>query len=101
MRKIKRRGNRLSFFIGVPVGCLFSGLQGNNRDNLLILLGAAEIHGAGNGCKNRVILADADAGSGVPGGAALADDNVAGNDVFAAKALHAKPPARGIAAVAG
>lgn len=88
-------------FYWVPAGCLFGGLHGNNRNNLLVFLGAAEIHGAGNSCKNRVILADADAGSGVPGGAALADDDVAGNDAFAAESLHAKPPACGIAAVAG
>ena len=69
------------------MGCLFSGLQGNNRYNLAVFLGAAKFHRAGNGCKNRVILANADAGSGMPGGAALADDDVAGNDVFAAESI--------------
>ena len=90
----------LLFYSGIS-GCLFSGLQGNNRDNLAVFLGSAKLDLAMDGCKNRVILADADAGSGVPGGAPLTDDDVAGDDTFAAEALHAKSAACGIAAVAG
>ena len=37
-----------------------------------------------------VILAHADVGSGVPFGATLADENVAGNDGFTAELLHAE-----------
>ena len=90
----------LLFYSGLK-GCLFSGPHGNNRNDLAVFLGAAEFNLAVDGCKNRVILANAHAGSGVPGGAALADDDVACHDVFAAEALYAKSAACGVAAVAG
>ena len=90
----------LLFYSGLK-GRLFSGCHGNNRDNLAVFLGSAKLDFAVDGCKNRVILADADAGSGVPGGAALADDDIACHDVFAAEGLDAEPAACGVAAVAG
>ena len=90
----------LLFYSGIS-GCLFSGLHGNNRDNLAVFLGSPELDLAMDCCKNRVILADADAGSGVPGGAALADDDIAGNDILTAEAFHAKTATCSIATVAG
>src|ERR687892_332380 len=50
--------------------------------------------------EQRVIPADADIVAGVPAGAPLADDDVAGDDVLAAELLHAEPLARRVAAVA-
>src|SRR5258707_3221659 len=55
---------------------------------------------SGNECKQRVILAHADVVAGMPLGAALAHENIAGKRVLAAEQLHAKAPARRIAAVA-
>ena len=49
--------------------------------------------------EQRVILAEAYIAAGVPGGAALARKDIAGNDDFAAGFLQTKTPARGIAAV--
>ena len=76
MRKAKGEAIASPFLLA-PMDCLFSGRHGNNRDNLAVFLGAAKLDLAMDRRKNRVILADADAGSGVPGGAALADDDVA------------------------
>ena len=76
-------------------------LAGRTENDLLVALGATEIHGAGNGCEDRMILADAHTGSGVPGCATLADDNVAGDDVFATEAFYTKTATCGIATVAG
>ena len=52
-------------------------------------------------CENGVILAQADAGARSPLGAALADDDVAGEHSFATELLHAKTTASGITTVAG
>ena len=41
--------------------------------------------------KNGMVAADPDISSGVPLGSALADDDVAGDDDFAAKFFHAEP----------
>src|SRR5690348_9342275 len=47
-----------------------------------------------------VVLADADIGAGMELGAALAHEDVAGEDELIAEPLHAQPLAGGIAAVA-
>src|SRR6185295_11172955 len=52
-------------------------------------------------CKKRVILAQADVGPRVPLGAALAHDDIAGANGFAAELLHAEALALAVAAVAG
>src|SRR6266705_1172487 len=51
-------------------------------------------------CKQRVILAHPDIAAGMPLGAALAHENIAGDGALAAEQLHAKSPARRVAAVA-
>src|SRR3954452_12714127 len=48
-----------------------------------------------------VVLADADIGAGVELGAALADEDVAGDHALVAELLHAQALAGGIAAVPG
>src|SRR6185369_6181728 len=48
-----------------------------------------------------VILAHADIAAGMKLGAALAQDDIAGDHVLTAVALHAEPPAGAIAPVAG
>src|SRR5688572_4466755 len=48
-----------------------------------------------------MVPADADAVAGIIFGAALAHDDVAGEDILAAELLHAEPLALGVAAVAG
>src|SRR5690606_30671981 len=50
--------------------------------------------------KQRMILAKADIGAGMPLGAALTNEDVAGEHGLAAELLHAKASAIGIAAVA-
>ena len=80
---------------------LFSSLSGYDGHNLLVALGAAKFHGAGDHCINRVVLANANARTGVNFGAALADDDVAGDGEFAAEQLYAETPASGITTVAG
>jgi hypothetical protein len=52
------------------------------------------------GSEDRVILAKANAGARMPLGPALTQDNVAGNDSFAAELLDAEASTRGIATVA-
>jgi hypothetical protein len=47
-----------------------------------------------------MIFADADIAAGVPSGTALARQNIAGHDDFAAGRLQAKATARRVAAVA-
>ena len=60
----------------------------------------AERHDAVDGGEQGVVAADADILAGVHLGAALADEDVAGEDLLAAEPLHAEPLAVGIAAVA-
>ena len=50
---------------------------------------------------NRIVLAHADIFAGLPLGAALTDDDVAGDHMFAAELLDAEPFAGCIAPVAG
>src|SRR5712691_2112834 len=51
-------------------------------------------------CKQRVILAQSDIMAGMPLGAALARENIAGQDRLSAEHLHAEAPAGRVAAVA-
>ncbi len=59
-----------------------------------------ELDAAFNLGEQGMIGAHADVLAGMPGGAALARDDVAGNDVLAAERLDAEALARGITAVA-
>src|SRR5687768_14137067 len=60
-----------------------------------------EIHAAVGLGEQSMVLADADIGAGVELGAALADQDVAGEHFFRAELLDAEAPAGGIATVAG
>ena len=62
---------------------------------------ALELHVTVYQRENRVVAAETDIGAGLPTGAALADDDVAGNDRLAAVFLHAEAAAFRIAPVAG
>src|SRR5690348_7418238 len=64
-------------------------------------LAVAECDAAVGKCKERVVLADADIAARVPLGAALAHDDVAGEDSLSAELLHAEALALTVAAVAG
>src|SRR5690606_35188486 len=55
--------------------------------------GGMERHRAFDQREQRVVLADADIAAGMPFGAALADDDVAGDDALAAELLHAEAAA--------
>src|SRR5688500_6933353 len=66
---------------------LFGRRRRDDRDDLPVALGGAEAHGAGEPGIDGVIIAHAHPGSRVPGGAALADDDVAGDDLLAAEML--------------
>src|SRR5205823_11572949 len=59
-----------------------------------------ELNSAINQREQRVVLAHPDVGTGVPLGAALARENVAGDGFLAAEHFDAEAPARRIAAVA-
>src|SRR5262245_54255763 len=61
----------------------------------------AELDLAVGQCKQRVILAEPDIGAGMPLGAALAGNDVAGEHALAAENLQPEPLAVGVAAVAG
>src|SRR3712207_9081197 len=50
--------------------------------------------------KEGMVLADADVGARVPAGTALTNDDVAGDDGFAAELLHAEATAGAVATVA-
>src|SRR5690606_24397575 len=60
-----------------------------------------EGHGAAHQRVDGVVGADADAGARMPLGAALADDDIAGNDRLAAELLDAEAAARRVTTVAG
>src|SRR5690606_17943734 len=93
-------GELVSGWFEGPAG-LFGGLGRVDGNEDLRIRTGAERHGAVHECVNGVILAQADAGAGVPLGAALADDDVAGDDSFATELLHAETTASGITTVAG
>lgn len=69
---------------------LFSGLHWKNRYKLLVILGAAEKHGAWNFCKNCMVAANANACAWMPLCAALAQNDVACNNGFTAEAFYAQ-----------
>src|SRR5207247_9983947 len=76
---------------------------GRRRQHVHLDLAAragAERHHAVGGREKSVITADADILAGVHPGAALTDQDVARQDLLAAEALHAQPPAVRVAAVA-
>src|SRR3954471_24465756 len=72
-----------------------------HADELAAELAVAERDSAAGKREQGVIPADADIGARIIFGAALAHDDVAADDILAAELLHAKAPARGVAAVAG
>ena len=68
----------------------------------LVATGALrEFHGALAQCEQSVVFATADVLAGMEVGATLANDDVAGDDVFATEALHAKSLGMRVAAVTG
>ena len=67
---------------GRLVGCRF----GDIRKAI-----AVEVDVAVDQCENGVIAADSDIAPGMPLGATLADDDISGNDRFAAEFLNAQP----------
>src|SRR5207237_1675621 len=73
---------------------------GHDRDVFASAAAAAELHRAVHGGEDRVVAAHADIGAGVKLGAALAHDDVAGQDDLAAEFLDAEPFAGAVAAVA-
>src|SRR5512136_3094636 len=105
MKRPKKKGGRC----GIPLqpkprdgpcplfGC--SGVAAAHRHvNASVALGR-ELNGALDHGEDRVVAADADAGARVPLGAALAHQEVAGDDVLAAVALHAEALGVRVAAV--
>ena len=78
---------------------LFRGLRRDDRHERAITGPGAELYLARDLGKDGVILAHADIVAGVPFGAALAQDDIAGDDGFATEFFHAQAPARRIAAV--
>jgi hypothetical protein len=85
---------------GISV-CFISG-SWNDTDMLAVLgsLGLKD-HRAVNQCKQGVVFATTNIGSGVEASAALANQDVAGRDFLSTKALNAKALGYGIATVAG
>src|SRR3954447_18172560 len=98
------KGERRPFPLCNPVGWerLFGG-QCRRRDHvhldLALRAGAEGDHAVGGG-EQGVVAADAYIGARIHLGAALADQDVAGENLLTAEALHAQALAVGIAAVA-
>ena len=67
----------------------------------LVLDALGELHLAGDEREKRVILATADVLAGVDVGAVLTNEDLAGVDLLACKALHAKALSVGVTTVAG
>src|SRR5690606_5786259 len=80
---------------------LFRGLGRLDGDEAPVARLGREGHSAVDQREDRVILAQAHTRARMPLGAALADDDVAGDDGFAAELLDAETAAGGIATVAG
>src|SRR5690242_6187558 len=80
---------------------LFCGLRRDHGHDLLVALAGAEIHRADDSGVDRVVAANADARARMPLRAALADDDVARDDGFAAEMLDTETTAGRIASVAG
>ena len=77
-----------------------TGLRGRiDRDEDALIGPAAERNPSGDGGKDGVVLAHPDVSPGVELGAALADDDVASDDGFAAELLHAAILRVGVATV--
>ena len=74
-------------------------LLSGNRIDVDAATGSIESHVAVNQSKNGVIAAQANVLAGHELGTALANDNIAGNDGFAAKSLNSQPLAYAVAAV--
>ena len=84
------------------VGSRFAGALRIDAHALAALLFGKrlELHIAVRRGEQGVVAADADVGAGIHLGTALADQDIAGKDLLAAKALYAEALAVGIAAVA-
>lgn len=68
----------------------------------LVATGALrEFHGALAQCEQGIVFAAADVLAGMEVGATLANDDIAGDDVLATEALHAKSLGMRVAAVTG
>ena len=68
----------------------------------LVATGALrEFHGALAQCEQGIVFATADGLAGMEVGTTLANDDVAGDDVLATEALHAKSLGMRVAAVTG
>src|ERR1700761_8842138 len=100
----KRKGGTVEPFpLRYPLGWerLFGG-QCRRRKHVHLDLAAAartERHDTVGGGEEGVVAADADVLARIHLGAALADQDVARDDLLAAEALHAEAPSVGIAAV--
>ena len=76
-----------------PLGGAFSAsdrLVGVNADLLLVLILALELDLTVNQSEESVILADTDIVAGMDSGAALSDNDIAGNDGLTVSLLYAK-----------
>src|SRR6266481_4131211 len=91
--------------LALPRGTLPGGLdlrrsRRHDRDILPPGQTLVELDRTARGREQRVVAADADMGARVKLGAALAHDDVAGDDDLAAIFLDAEPPAAAVASVA-
>jgi len=73
---------------------LFCGLHREYRYENAVFGFRAKLNFSWNECEQGVVLAHADIGAGVTLRAALAHNNVAGENLLAAIALHAEPATR-------
>jgi hypothetical protein len=73
---------------------LFCGLHREYRYENAVFGFRAKLNFSWNECEQRVVFAHADIGAGVTLRAALAHDNVAGENLFPAIAFHAEPATR-------
>ncbi len=84
-----------------PVALLSSCRHRDNGHEGASVGTSAEFHVTFGCCEDGVVLADADIVARVPFGAALADDDIAGDDAFTAEFLDAEAAASGVTSVAG
>src|SRR3546814_3846492 len=106
----RRRHTRCALVTGVRTGALpisgtalFGRRLGGSSDHADVgaVAGLAELHPALGDGEDRVIPAEADILARMHLGAALADDDVPGDDGLAPELLHAEATALGVAPVAG
>src|ERR1700720_4360103 len=83
-----------------PLGRGLLGLRPRNDVHRAATAEASELDLPRDQCEQRVVVTAADTETGVEVGAALPDDNLAGIDILAAEALHAKPLRVAVPAVA-